>query len=213
MSCSLLIRLSRPAVLRALGLVVIPAAVHAQTAPAPTATAEAVKLSPFEVRTDKDTGYAASSTLAGSRLNTDLKDTPAAISVFTKDFLDDIGAINVAEALVYAMNTERDFSDFTGNGFNAVDVTFQMRGFVGASLGRNYFGWFGSSDSYNVERLDFSRGPNSILFGIGGPGGIVNTTTKQARIGRDRNELGLRVGSWNDYRATLELALARHKEN
>jgi len=179
----------------------------AQTAPAaPAARAEgAVTLSPFEVRTDKDTGYAASSTLAGSRLNTDLRDTPAAISVMTKDFLDDIGAINVAEALSYGMSTERDFSDFTGNVFNAVDVTFQMRGFVGASLGRNYFGWFGASDSYNVERLDFSRGPNSILFGIGGPGGIVNTTTKQARLGRDRNELGLRVASWNDYRATLDL--------
>ncbi len=187
------------------------AAVLAQATPTPasaTATAGAgntVTLSPFEVRTDKDTGYTATNTLAGSRLNTDLRDTPAAISVFTKDFLDDIGAINVAEALSYAMNTERDFSDFTGNGFNAVDVTFQMRGFVGASLGRNYFGWFGSSDSYNVERLDFSRGPNSILFGIGGPGGIVNTTTKQARLGRDSNEAQLRIGSWNDHRATLDL--------
>ncbi len=199
-----------PSTLRSFLLLLTALPLAAQTVtPPPTSSSSAptaaVTLSPFEVRTDKDTGYAASSTLAGSRLNTDLKDTPAAISVMTKDFLDDIGAINVAEALVYGLSTERDFSDFTGNGFNAVDVTFQMRGFVGASLGRNYFGWFGSSDSYNVERLDFSRGPNSILFGIGGPGGIVNTTTKQARIGRDRNELGLRVGSWNDYRATLDL--------
>jgi len=184
-------------------------AAHAQATTAPAAApggANApVTLSPFEVRTDKDTGYTATNTLAGSRLNTDLRDTPAAISVFTKDFLDDIGAISVAEALSYAMNTERDFSDFTGNGFNAVDVTFQMRGFVGASLGRNYFGWFGSSDSYNVERLDFSRGPNSILFGIGGPGGIVNTTTKQARLGRNSQEAQLRIGSWHDHRATLDL--------
>lgn len=164
-----------------------------------------IALSPFTVNEDKDNGYAATSTLAGSRLNTALKDTPAAISVFTKDFLEDIGALNVAEALNYAMNTERDFSDFTGNVFNAVDVTFQMRGFVGASLGRNYFTWFGATDSYNIERLDFSRGPNSILFGIGGPGGIVNTTTKQARIGRDRTEAQLRVGSWDDHRATLDV--------
>jgi hypothetical protein len=37
----------------------------------------AVKLSPFEVRTDSDTGYLAAGTLAGSRLNTSLMDTPA----------------------------------------------------------------------------------------------------------------------------------------
>lgn len=207
MSTFLLTPHSRAALAASAVLLASTASLLAQTSPAAGASSgnapdEAVKLSPFEVR--PDSGYAASSTLAGSRLNTDLKDTPAAISVFTKDFLEDIGALNVAEALNYAMNTERDFSDFTGNVFNAVDVTFQMRGFVGASLGRNYFGWFGASDSYNVERLDFSRGPNSILFGIGGPGGIVNTTTKQARIGRDRGEFAVRVGSWNDHRATID---------
>ncbi|MDO8542196.1 MAG: hypothetical protein Q7S40_17290 [Opitutaceae bacterium] len=198
----------------ALGCAVI-AHVRAQSAgqPAPagsgTRDSEAVTLSPFVVQTDKDSGYAASSTLAGSRLNTELKDTPAAISVMTRDFLMDIGAVNVIEALNYAMNTEKDFSDFTGNGLYSNDIIFQMRGFVGASLGRNYFGWFGSHDSYNVERLDFARGPNSILFGVGGPGGIVNTTTKQAQLRRDRSEVQLRIGSWDDHRAALDVNRSR----
>jgi iron complex outermembrane receptor protein len=164
-----------------------------------------VELSPFVVNTDKDTGYAATSTLAGSRLNTELRDTPAAISVMTREFLLDIGAVNVIDALGYAMNAEKDFSDFTGNGLYSNDIVFQMRGFVGASLGRNFFGWFGSHDSFNVERLDFSRGPNSILFGVGGPGGILNTTTKQANLNRDRTEAQLRVGNWNDHRATIDV--------
>ena len=30
---------------------------------------------------------------------------------------------------------------------------------------RNYFVWSVNGDSYNLERLDFSRGPNNILFG------------------------------------------------
>lgn len=172
---------------------------------APAPEDQTVKLSPFVVQTDTDTGYAATSTLAGSRLNTDLRDTPAAISVMTREFLIDIGAVNVTEALGYGLNTEKDFSDFTGNGLYSNDLVIQMRGFVGASLGRNYFGWFGAHDSYNVERLDFSRGPNSILFGVGGPGGIVNTTTKQARLGRDRTEVQARVASWDDTRATLDV--------
>jgi iron complex outermembrane receptor protein len=180
--------------------------VFGQTAPAATPAPDApVALSPFVVNTDQDTGYAATSTLAGSRLNTELRDTPAAISVMTREFLLDIGAVNVIDALGYAMNAEKDFSDFTGNGLYSNDLVFQMRGFVGASLGRNYFGWFGSHDSFNVERLDFSRGPNSILFGVGGPGGILNTTTKQANLNRNRSEAQLRVGSWDDHRVTIDL--------
>ncbi|MBI5690283.1 MAG: TonB-dependent receptor plug domain-containing protein [Verrucomicrobia bacterium] len=175
------------------------------TPPAAQADDAPLTLSPFEVRTDKDTGYTATSTLAGSRLNTDLRDTPAAISVFTKEFLDDIGATNVNQALEYALNGSSDATDMTGNAIVSNDLLLQFRGFTGASLGRNYFGWSLSSDSYNIERLDFARGPNSILFGIGGPGGILNTTTKRAQIGRDRNEVRLRVGSWDDYRGSYDI--------
>ena len=49
---------------------------------------ERITLTPFEVRDDKDTGFAASSSLAGARLSTPLKDTPVAYSVITAEFLD-----------------------------------------------------------------------------------------------------------------------------
>ena len=49
---------------------------------APRAPREApIGLSPFIVSTQAETGYAATNTLDGSRLNTALRDTPAAISV------------------------------------------------------------------------------------------------------------------------------------
>ncbi|MBI4624394.1 MAG: TonB-dependent receptor plug domain-containing protein [Verrucomicrobia bacterium] len=179
-------------------------AVSPPPSPAPTAGDGTITLSPFEVRSDQDTGYTATSTLAGSRLNTELRDTPAAISVFTREFLDDIGAINVNQALEYSLNGGTDATDMTGNAIVSNDLLLQFRGFTGASLGRNYFGWSLSSDSYNIERLDFARGPNSILFGIGGPGGILNTTTKRALLGSGRNEVRIRVGSWDDYRGTLD---------
>jgi hypothetical protein len=39
---------------------------------------------------------------------------------------------------------------------------------VGASTPqRNFFPFYVNFDSYNLERYDFSRGPNSILFGNG----------------------------------------------
>jgi outer membrane receptor protein involved in Fe transport len=62
---------------------------------------ETIELSPFVVNSTKDTGYQASSTLAGTRLDTPLKELGASISIYTKDFLEDIGATNANELLVY----------------------------------------------------------------------------------------------------------------
>src|SRR4051812_6533484 len=88
----------RPAALVAL----LTFACFAAAAPAPAVNKEEpIELSPFVVSTQADTGYAATNTLDGSRLNTALRDTPGAISVFTKDFLDDIGATNMEEILRY----------------------------------------------------------------------------------------------------------------
>lgn len=186
----------------------LPAAVAvAQTAPAgPGPARETVTLSPFEVRLDDDQGYTATNTLAGSRLNTELRNTPAAITVFTKEFLEDIGALNTMEALAYSLNAGREFTDYTGlAATQQSDGAVQSRGFVGASLGRNYFVSRVSLDAFNTERMDFARGPNSILYGIGGPGGIINTSTKRALLGgRPIQQVQARIGSWDDRRVTVD---------
>lgn len=163
-----------------------------------------VTLSPFEVRADKDVGYMASSTLAGSRLNTELKDVAAPISVFTKEFLDDIGLVDVQQALEYGLNSLQDIEG-TGNVFVGSNGTFKMRGISGGGRARNYFGTGLNIDFYNTERLDFSRGPNAILFGQGSPAGIINTSTKFARIGKDFRAVTARFGSYDDRRVTVDV--------
>ena len=40
---------------------------------------------------------------------------------------------------------------------------------------------------YNVEQVEILRGPNALLFGRGGAGGIINRVTKKAEIGQDFN--------------------------
>lgn len=47
------------------------------------AGSKVIELSPFQVLSDKDVGYVANDTLAGSRLRTNLADVANAISVFT----------------------------------------------------------------------------------------------------------------------------------
>src|SRR6476661_7115497 len=75
--------------------------------PASVETGEpSVVLSPFVVSGERDTGYAATDSLAGTRLRTSLKDIAASVSVVTKDFLDDVGATGTAELLLYTTGTE-----------------------------------------------------------------------------------------------------------
>ncbi len=165
---------------------------------------ETLTLSPFEVNTDRDVGYVAANSLAGGRLNTDLRDTAVAISVFTKDFLDDIGALTVNDALEYGLNTATEY-DATGNNHVGNNFNFRIRGITGAQRSRNLFRTQLNLDSYNTERLDFSRGPNAILFGEGSPAGLINTSTKIARIGQDFTRTQFRAGSFAEKRATLDI--------
>lgn len=188
--------------LAVLGLPLLAVTVDAQTASNVTEQ-DVTILSAFVVNESDDVGYAAASTLAGSRLNTNLKDLAAPISVFTKELLDDLGATTVNEALEFAVNTVTDY-DPTGNGIVENNFQTRIRGIAGAGRARNYFATGLNADFYNTERLDFSRGPNSVLFGIGSPAGIINSTTKMARIGQTSGSVQLQVGSFDERRATLD---------
>lgn len=165
-------------------------------------------LSPFEVSTSSDVGYLAQNTLAGSRLNTDLKDTAAAISVFTPEFIEDIGALSIEEILQYGSNVT-DSSSFgqatvNGNSLSEFDAIFYTRG-LPSSRARNYFVWEIASDVFNVERVDQSRGPNSILFGVGSPGGIVNASTKQGNLIHSFGKARAVIGSENLVRFEVDM--------
>jgi outer membrane receptor for ferric coprogen and ferric-rhodotorulic acid len=104
-------------------LALVASGLNAQTAPRAVSTqpgttvdtgavrTEAIELSPFVVSDNQDTGYLASNTLAGSRLNTPLRDTAASISVLTSEFLSDVGAFDISEAMRYAVNVEYQVDD------------------------------------------------------------------------------------------------------
>lgn len=177
---------------------------------------EITRLSPFEVSVEKDTGYAATQTLAGTRIRTDLKDVGAAISVVTKEFLTDIGATDNGTLLQYTTNAEvagtRGTYAGLGNGAN-VDETGSLRapasaqrvrGLAAADNARDYYVTDIPWDSYNVDRIDILRGPNSILFGLGSPAGIVNASLHNAEF-RNKGNVEFRTGSYGSVRSSLDL--------
>ena len=161
-------------------------------------------LSPFEVVAEEDGSYQATRTLAGTRFNSELKDVPASLSVMTADFLQDIGALNVTEAIEYTMNAEPDREDGTGNGRQSSDLTLRMRGFRNSTLSRNFFVSGNAADNYNTERITINRGPNAVIFGNGGAGGIIDTSTKRAQQ-RPITSFATRVAPYDDYRFEFDI--------
>ena len=175
--------------------------------PPKTPQEDRVLLTPFEVRDEKDVGFAASSSLAGARLSTPLKDTPVAYSVLTAEFLEAFNITNVAEAAQWTVNTNYTLGDSTAYGYggNAEAGAIRIRGVSANAPTRNFFPYQSTSDSFNIDRVDFARGANAVLFGAGGVGGTQNTGTKQASFGRNFETLRLQVGSWNKYRTTADI--------
>jgi outer membrane receptor for ferric coprogen and ferric-rhodotorulic acid len=202
----------------ALGFGLTAATLYAQTAPGlpaassapvgtipnPTSNETAIELSPFVVTTDKDVGYLAANTLSGSRLNTKLYDTSASISEMTQEFLLDIGANDTMAAVDYALGFESDRPGATDNTsqFNSQNVVARGVGRSG-TVARDFFSWNLSSDVFSTERLSLSRGPNSVLYGIGNAGGIINSTSKRASF-RPLTEVNLRVDANNSWRVHLD---------
>ena len=81
----------------------------AAAAPAAGNETEAIVLSPFSVTSASDAGYAAGDSLAASRFKTRLMDSAATVSVFTEQFLKDLGASSLAEVLEYGVNSNIDY--------------------------------------------------------------------------------------------------------
>ena len=212
----------RPVIALISALAALNGIASAQTPPRPTVArpveeeAEAVILSPFEVTAAADEGYAAATSLAGNRLNTELRDVGSAITVVTAQLLSDIGATNNESLLQYTTNTE--VGNIYGNMANAgsgtqLDETgkfanpnqnTRVRGLAAADSTIDYFLTDIPWDGYNVDRVDFQRGPNAILFGLGSPAGIINAGTESA-VFRNRGEVQVRYSRFDSVRTTLDL--------
>ena len=185
----------------------------------PSAPVEAVILSPFVVQSENEAGYRASLTTAGSRLKTDLKDIAASVTVLTDDFMNDLGATDVASALAFVSGAENDstyhqegltFSgannyvggDFGDNNNRSGEV--RVRGLGRATTTLNYIEVLGSTDRYNTERSEFLRGANSILFGLAEPAGLINSSTKTARLNRTSSKVETKIDDLGSQRLVLD---------
>ena len=179
---------------------------------------ETVVLSPFSV-TEQTEGFRAVDTLGGARVKTKLVDTPSSLSVITQSFLQDTGITNAQQLLIYTTNTEvagmnGNFSGVAARGsgvssnaeagrlLNPNSVN-RARGLSPMDNTRNYFGSEIPWDSFNIDRVDISRGPNSFLFGVGSPSGIANYSTNPALF-VEKGSIEAKFGSYGTTRESLD---------
>ncbi len=180
---------------------------------------EVYELSPFSVDASDDSGYRATNTISGTRLNTAIKDIPMPIEVITEEFIKDTGSTDLRESLSYSagivLESQNDAG--RGNSFDTIggvhnpegatsnknETTYKVRGFVtDATLRDGYRRQF-STDSANIGRVEVIRGPAALLYGIGNFGGIVNYLPK-APPASELQHLTLSVGADKHARALYE---------
>lgn len=170
-----------------------------------------IELSPFQVDVSEDVGYYSAQTLAGGRLNSNLKDVATSVQVVTEQFLEDIGASGLDEVLVYTTNTDvaGSLGVYTGAEDTDGGATMstqgvrqdpgnanRVRGLGRATRTANYFETSIPSNTYNSGRIDINRGANSFLFGLGSPGGIINSNPAQAEF-RNTGKIEFRLSTEN----------------
>ena len=188
-------------------------AVWLAAAPSPQTSSDSdqpVELSPFVVQVERDVGFVAASSVAGGRLAGDLKDTPVAYSVQTREFIDALGLTNISEASQWAVNTA-SVVDYGASEVFGATTQISIRGGGSAATQRDFFPFSVNYDSYNLERIDYARGPNAVLFGNGDYSGTINAVSRSARTDRSFGDLKLSYGSWDNARVTVDANAALNK--
>ena len=145
-------------------------------------------------------GYHATRSASATRTDTAIHETPQSISVVSKDVVEDLGATRLQDALDYAGGVGRA-NNFGGQGL----TTFTVRGFTTGEFYRNGFpinrGYPNMPDANTIERLEVLRGPATMLYGRGDPGGTFNVVSKQplaertVTLGSQLNDQGMKRGT------------------
>lgn len=178
----------------------------AQAAPS-APSEETIVLNPFVVTAESTSGYYASETLSGTQLRSEVRDLANPITILTEEFMLDIGAVNYEEALEFLPSTQAfktDSSDQEGNG-SRNSTGYVVRGFRSSSLTNNFFTSRIKVDNYNTETITQSRGPNSLLFGLGSVGGALDATNKTGRFNANSYGLEVRLDSEGSRRTSVDI--------
>ena len=152
--------------------------------------------------------YATRKTRSATKTDTPLLDVPQAVTVVTDKLVADQAMTSLSEAFRYMPGVglaqgegNRDTPVLRGNSSTADFFVDGIRDDV------QYI-----RDVYNLERAEALKGPNALVFGRGGSGGVINRVTRQAD-GNDHRAASLQFGSHARQRGTLDYGIGFGESN
>jgi catecholate siderophore receptor len=142
----------------------------------------------------------AAGSLTATKTLTPLRDVPQSVTVVTRAMIEDQAMQSMADVVRYVPGVgmgqgegNRDTPILRGNSTTADFFVDGVRDDV------QYF-----RDLYNVDRVEALKGPNAMIFGRGGAGGVINRATRYADW-NTAHEITLQGGSDAHRRASFDL--------
>jgi iron complex outermembrane recepter protein len=148
--------------------------------------------------------YVPNTSTAGSRMEIAPRDLPQALTVFDDQVLRDLSPRVLDEIADYVAGVEREAAQA-----NPYAVSFYMRGFntAGGATTLNGFrdnGFNTPQSAANIERIEFLKGPASVLYGgTGALSGLVNIVTKKP-LDEPFHRLDVSAGSFRHLAGSLD---------
>jgi iron complex outermembrane recepter protein len=159
------------------------------------------------VVTGQQDGYRAQEATTGTRTDTPLRDIPQSIQVVPQQVLRDQQATRLEDALRNVPGVTQSFS-YAG----ALTCCYSIRGFEVSQSGNNFLrdglpdgAAGGFVELSNIEQVEVLKGPASVLFGFGGPGGVINLVTKRP-LRESFYAIDATVGNYSFYRGAIDLS-------
>lgn len=171
---------------------------------------EVTVLSPFIVKSERDSGYRKLSSVVTSRIGVSIYEAPQAIEIISGELLSDLGLNSVRQAFDYSSSVTSNSQEVFQGG------TFKLRGFDlpnyinGVSVATLPNGpGYNSND--NIERIELAKGAVGLFYGNTTPNGVANYITKRPEnINRTKIELG--AGSFGNQKALVDTQTVVSKE-
>ncbi len=189
-----------------------------------SAEGRAITLNPFEVEASRDdNSYTTLNSNSVTGFNVPLTKLPLSADILDETFIKDVGIDDLntmirnyaAGASYEGSGTGATAYATSDNGIESGSTT--LRGLGRAGTKRDgLVAAKGLADtfvaSFDVERVEVINGPQSLLYGNGAPGGIVNSISKQARFDRPMSgSLYFRINDTGHATEKLDFAYGREK--
>ena len=159
-----------------------------------------IELHEIEVKDNLAKTYLKKTTSTATKTDTRIRDIPQSISVITEEQIKDQSLLGLKDAIQYSPGVmagqgegNRDSIWFRGNQSTSDLFVDGVRDDV------QYY-----RDLYNIDRVEVLMGPNGMIFGRGGVGGVINRVVKEAAW-ENKNEIKIQGGAYDHKRSSVDL--------